>query len=308
MPFTETEVLNETPDVNIFFSGLLVMEPVGNDACQIFVNASAPRHHLTIEVRRKRQGRPDDLLMRHIGPLAFVSRDQAGEVPLHGMIIRKVDGQNAVKAFAPTNPPPDGTSRAFNLAIDMARADLHGQNRELEPATASQPPKRLLDVDPLGGRPSILLEDGVLYTAAKHEPHPEFKVMLKKPDGSEKEMPPFARLIGAAITLEEGSHVVILWRQQGKLERLQLMKLPGVTYEIYIVNDPLFESDAIADVVRNPRHDEFAEYYKILHRVPTNEQFRLRIKQPDPNTPPPPLDRGSTRLPCMPVVVGGGGD
>ena len=301
MPFTRTEVLNETPDVNIFFSGLLVMEPTDNNACQIFVNASAPRHYLTIEVRRKRQGWPDQLIMRHIGPLAFVS--EPDEVPLHGMIIRKFDGENAVKRFVPTNAPAEVASRSFNLAIDMARADLHGQNRELEPAVAGQPPKKLLDVDPLGGRPSILLEDGVLYTAAKHEPHPEFKVMLKKPDGSEQEMRPFARLIGAAITLEEGSHAGIVWRQQGKVELLQLMKMPGVTYEIYIVNDPLFENDAIADVQRNPRHDEFAEYYKILHRVPTNEQFRLRLKQPDPQATP--LDRGSTRLPCMPVVLGG---
>jgi hypothetical protein len=50
MPFTKTEELNENPDINIFFSGLLVMAPADNNACQIFVNASAPRHYLTIEV------------------------------------------------------------------------------------------------------------------------------------------------------------------------------------------------------------------------------------------------------------------
>ena len=298
MPFTETEVLNENPDVNIFFSGLLVMEPVGNDACQIFVNASAPRHHLTIEVRRKRQGRPDDLLMRHIGPLAFLN----DEAPVHGMIIQKLDGVNAVKRFVPPIAAHEESSRKFALAIDMARADFHGENPQLEGATAGQ---RLLDVDPLGGLPSIFLADGVLYTAAKHEPHPEFKVVLKKPDGSEQEMPPFARLIGAAITLEDGKPLAIVWRQQGKTEMLSLTKTPGVTYEIYIVNDPLFENDAIADE-RNPKHDEFAEYYKILHRVPTDKQFRLLLKQRDPQTAPPPsLDRGSTRLPCMPIVLGG---
>lgn len=306
MPFTTTPDLNPQPDVRIFLSGLLMLQPVGDDACQIFVNSSAPRHYLTIEVRRKREGRPDELMMRHIGPLAFVTRDQPGEVPLHGMIIRKIvgpNGQTGVRAFAPNEAQPDGAPDKFDLAIDMHSDLLHPQNREVarDPGPDPQHPivHKLLDVDPLGGRPSILLEDGVLYSAAKVRD--DVEVFLKKPDGTEEKMQRFAGLIGAAITLEKPTdQLVILWRQQGKLERLQLTKQADVTYEIYIVNDPLFENDAIASS-DNPKHDEFAEYYKILHRVPTGEQFRLRVEEVTVNP-----QRGSSRLPCMPVVVSGG--
>ncbi len=304
MPFTTTPELNSQPDVRIFFSGLLILQPVGN-ACQVFVNSSAPRHHLTIEVRRKTEGRPDELMMRHVGPLPFV--DVPGESPFHGMIIRKLVGptpQKGVQAFAPTEAQPDDrVPDRFDLAIDMLSDLLHPENRVVpgDPGPDPQHPivHKLLDIDPLGGRPSILLENGVLYTAAKVRT--DFKVMLKRPNVEEpEEMPRFASLIGAAITLQEPtSQLVILWRQQGKLERLQLKRQPGVSYEIYIVNDPLFESD---DIGNNPRHDEFAEYYKLLHHVPSDEQFRLRVEEVAENP-----QRGSTRLPCMPVVVGEGG-
>jgi hypothetical protein len=299
MPFTESRQLDPNPDVRILFSGLLILEPQPDGTCEVFVNSSAPRHHLTIEVRRKREGRPDELMMRHVGPLAFVTRDQPGEIPTHGMIIRKVEGQTAVRAFAPNEPQPEGAPDALSLAIDMKSDRLHRENRELGPDPQTETMRRLLDVDPLGGRPSILLNDGVFYTAAKTRD--DVRIMLKRPDGEDQEMPKFASLIGAAITLDGESELAILWRNQGKLERLSLARKQGVTYEIYIVNDPLFESDAITDLARNPRHDEFAEYYKILHRVPSNEQFRLQVIPLEQNP-----ERGSTRAPCMPVLNGGG--
>jgi hypothetical protein len=313
MPFTTNKLLNADADVKIFFSGLLVLEPTENGACQIYVNSSAPRHYLTVEVRRKRKDRPndpmtlpidipDELMMRHIGPLAFLD-DNA----IHGMLIRKriphgVDGEKGVTAFKPDVQPRDGAPDRFDLAIDMQSQLLHQANPELDDpgAAENEPVKHLLDVDPLGGRPSILLEDGVLYTAAKVRD--DFQVMLKKPNGDEEPMPRFASLIGAAITLETGeSEVTIRWRQQGKEETLHLTKAENTTYEVYIVNDPLFESDAV-EILKNPEHDEFAEYYKILHRVPTDKQFRLRVKPVEGVIP----ERGSTRTPCMPVVNGGG--
>ena len=72
MPFTPEHSLRPDPTVRVFFSGLLIIDPA-DDArhCEVFVNHSAPKHHLTIEVRRKRPRRPDELMMRPVGPLAF---------------------------------------------------------------------------------------------------------------------------------------------------------------------------------------------------------------------------------------------
>ena len=74
MPFAPKDTLpQQHPDVRVYFTGLMILEPTGDDdkACQIFVNSSATRHYLTIEVRRKTANRPDEIMMRHVGPLAF---------------------------------------------------------------------------------------------------------------------------------------------------------------------------------------------------------------------------------------------
>ena len=302
MPFATTDTMPDNPDVKIFFSGLLILEPTDNNMCEIFVHTSAPRHFLTIEVRRKREGRPDELMMRHAGPLAFVVTDQDGGTSLHGMQIRKTPangGAVGVRSFMPNGAQPDGAPDGLALAIDLQRSDFHNGNPVVGNA-ASTFPFRLLDVDPLGGRPSILLQDGVLYTAAKTLPKLEIK--LTDVAGNKiRDLDPFASLIGAAIPLEDGTSVVIRWQLQGNAQTLNLTKEAGVSYEIYVVNDPLFESEE-TNPDTDPIHDELQEYYKILPRVPTDQQFRLEVKRPQ-NDPPP---RGSTRAPCMAVIKGGG--
>ena len=304
MPFTPTDAMPDNPDVKIFFSGLMILKPTENDKCEIFVHTSAPRHTLTVEVRRKQEGRPDEIMMRHVGPLAFVTTDQdvLTGTSLHGMQIKKVTGNGpaaGVQRFVPNAPQPEGAPDGLALAIDLQRNDFHNGNPTLNDDPAN--PVRLLDIDPLGGRPSILLDNGVLYTAAKTRP--ELAIKLTDANGNHiRDLEPFASLIGAAIALEDGSRVEMRWRQQGKPETLVLNKVAGVSYEIYIVNDPLFESDQ-TNPDTDPKHDELQEYYKILFRVPTDRQFRLEVTPP-PNNPP---SRGTTRAPCMGIILGGGG-
>lgn len=302
MPFTPVDALPSNPDVRIFFSGLMILEPQADNTCEVFVHSSAPRHYLTIEVRRKQCGRPDELMMRHVGPLAFLGHDDDAEPPIHGMrIIKVTDEEKGIRGFFPTAPPADGAPESLELAINFERAGFHNGNPEMGIDPVTNQPFRLLDVDPLGGRPSILLDDCTFYTAAKTRSG--FEIVLKHPDGSERVLPPFASLIGADITLEEDSSVVMLWRQFGKVERLELKRAPDTSYEIYIVNDPLFENDSIGNLQRDPKHDEFREYYKILPRVPTDQQFRLEVRIPDDDSL---LTRGSTRTPCMSIIKGGG--
>lgn len=299
MPFTSTDTFPDNPDVRIYFSGLMILKPTGNDSCEIFVHSSAPRHFLTIEVRRKKDGRPDEVMMRHVGPLAFVPTDQDAGTSIHGMQIKKVTANGAapgVRRFVPNAPQPDGAPDGLALAIDLERTDFHNGNPVV--GNVGSDTLRLLDVDPLGGRPSILLENGVLYTAATTRP--ELEIKLTDAAGNNiRDLAPFASLIGAAISLEETTHVEITWRQQGKAETLSLNKAAGFSYEIYIVNDPLYESDEVVPAA-DPKHDELQEYYKILPRVATNQQFRLEVTPPPPDQP-----RGSTRAPCMSVILGG---
>lgn len=298
MPFTPVDTL-PSPDVRIFFSGLMIIEPQDDGTCEVFVHSSAPRHYLTIEVRRKQAGRPDELLMRHVGPLSFVDDETTGQPPLHGMVIFKGEtNDKGIKGFFPSTAPQDGEPDSLDRAINFKSSLFHNGDPETGVDPTTKQPFRLLDVDPLGGRPSISIEDGTFYTAAKTRE--EFKLTLQRPDGSSEKLEPFASLIGADIGLEPETFVGIRWRQQGRIEQLSLNKAEGISYEIYIVNDPLFERFAVTDLQKDPKHDEFREYYKILNRVPTEEQFRLEVEVSKEGGGS--KSRGTTRNPCMTII------
>lgn len=83
----------------------------------------------------------------------------------------------------------------------------------------------------------------------------------------------------------------LIWRNNGQVETLPLLKRGNETYEIYISNEPLYQDDS-PDA---PVHDEFGEFYKILPDVPAHEQFIL--------IPSPPPVLGSLRTPCMSVLL-----
>lgn len=301
MPFEPTPVLPPNPAVKVFFSGLLILKPSDDgNSCEVFVHRSAPAHHLTIEVRRKKENRPDEIMMRHVGPLTFGVALSAtpGQKPIHGFFIQKItNGQKGVRKYLPDAPPGPDEPQSLELAVNMDSLKFHNGNPEIGAPAPGEAPRKLLDIDPLGARPSIFINDGTFYTAAMTRPDIEIK--LKQEGAADKVLEPFASLIGANIYLEDGTNVVVRWRHQGKFEALELKKpAPGVSYEIYIVNDPLYENDSEDE----PKHDEFREYYKILPEVPTSEQFRLDVK-PLAAT----IERGTTKAPCMSVIIGGGG-
>lgn len=291
MPFTPIEDLPGDPAVRIFFSGLMILKPdAEGKSCEVFVHRSAPAHHLTIELRRKREGYPDEIMMRHVGPLAFgepLPGSPHGR-PLHGFFIHKVtEGDKGVRRYNPAKPPPAGMPESLSLAVDLEGAQFHNGS--------------IGAVDELGGRPSIFMDDGTFYTAAKTRP--ELEITLKKSGEPDRPLAPFASLIGANIYLDDESTAVLRFRHQGRFETLELTNpAPDISYELYIVNDPLYENDAEDE----PKHDEFREYYKILPNVPTSEQFRLVVDNA-PSGATSQTERGTTKAPCMSVIGGGGG-
>lgn len=274
MSFTPDNQLRPDPDVKIFFTGLLVLQPLADKTCEVFVDRSAPDHHLSIEVRRKEAGKPDRILMRHLGPLSFTEVDPA-QPPKHGLFIRVSPTPKGVTAFS--GPPTNGNQK-LTLAMDMFK--IH------EVQTGP--------VDSLGGRPSIVFDEAIFYTA---DTVPDNSATLKKKKAGSvtKPQPEFARIIAANIYLDAANRVATLsWNQDGRDVLLDLKKINGISYEIYIDNEPCYEDDSAGAPIR---HDEFAEYYKIFPEIPTDEQFILDF----PNPP----DRGSTRTPCMSVLLNG---
>ena len=286
MPFTPTADLPPNPSVRIFFSGLMILKPA-QDArtCEAFINYSAAKHYLTIEVRRKQQGKPDFMMMRHVGKLNYTT-PTADEFK-HGLFLEVMSGAQGVRRYNGGNSSTEGEK--LDLALDLEGPEFHNGS--------------IGDVDPLGGQPSILMNDGVFYTAALT--HEDLIVLKQQGAGTFQQFRRFASLVGANIYLADSAVLEMRWRNQGRLETLRLPKpaaAQNVSYEIYIVNDPLYESN----LPGTPEHEEFREYYKILS-VPSHQQFRVKTIEPSP-----PIDslnevnRGSTKAPCMTVLMGGG--
>jgi hypothetical protein len=274
MPFTQVQAMpNKPPTVRIFMRGQLMLQPTPeSDACEVFVNRSAPNHHLTIEVREKRNDQPDEILMRHFGPLAFRDMDP----PTEGLLIARNPPGSVSMYTGKWNKFGD----SLTAAIDLRSEEFHASNE--------------LRIDVESTRPSIMIKDGIFHTAIKTSDKLKMKVTRGR---QERDLPSFATLIGANIYLEQGEFLHLSWRDMGIKKTLSLMKSDdGATYEIYIINDPLFEDPDAAKV-----HDELAEYYKVLPTVPTDE--RLKIDVDFPQTAP--ADRGTSRTPCMPVIVNG---
>ncbi len=274
MPFTQVQAMpNKPPTVRIFMTGQLMLQPdAESSACEVFVNRSAPNHHLTIEVREKRNDQPDEILMRHYGPLAFRDMDP----PVEGLLIEREPAGSVSMYTGKWSKFGD----ALTAAIDLRSEEFHASNE--------------LRIDVESTRPSIMIQDGIFHTAART---PD-KLKMKLTRGKEqRDMPSFATLIGANIYLEQGESLLLSWREMGIKKTLSLIKSDdGATYEIYIINDPLYENPEAAKV-----HDELAEYYKVLPTVPTHERLKLDVVFPQTA----PAERGTSRTPCMPVVVSG---
>ncbi len=269
MPFQTQNNLDPNPSFRIFFIGLNILAPAAGNTCQVFVHNSSPPHNVTIETRRKRAGKPDVLMMRHLGRL-----NSTGADPNNGFLIRTVGlapAAKGVKAYNGHTASTEGTKLADAFSI--------------EKITGVQ-----ADVDRNGGLPGIFIDHGVFYTADKVT----VGAKIKKNNGDEDLLTEVPTIIGANIYLNHNvpQHgVTLIWRQQGSDVLLPLKPSPNFTYEIYIINEPLFVPDSPTVV-----HGEFREYFKILRNVPHQKQFEIEYIQPIP-------DRGSNRSPCMSILL-----
>ena len=289
MPFLPGGTLSATPLATIFFTGQIIFEPSADGmTCEVYVNRGAANHELLVEVRQKRSAGPDLILMRHQGRLNTTT---AGR---HGMRIEMTTDARGVKRYdGPDVPGASDLGRAINLPSLYRRGS---------------PPGRVPDltVDPAVARPSFFLNHGVVYSAKRTD-----RVFELKKGGTHLSCETdFADIVGVQVPLEGINPLTITWRPQGAGARDQAIEIKpsaqGFSHEIYIINDPPFEP------VTGPLHDELDEYFVALNRVPRNERFSLTLPPvtsppicPQPITSPPGPDpeRGSPRLPCMPILL-----
>lgn len=268
MPFTTVGTLPPNPFVRIFFVGLNILAPAENQTCQTFVHNVSDDHHLLIEVRRKRRGRPDQIAMRRTGPLTVVDGDPT---ETHGFLIRTLGlpaSDRGVKAY-------DGPAGAEGTRLFDAFTLTH-----------------ILDVAPGevddGGLPSILIDHGIFYTADKQIRGARFR----KRNGEVKRRGEVPTIIGANI-YRPATAVQLFWQQDERDVHLTLEPSANFTHEIYVINEPFFDEESPS----SPKHDEFERYFEILPDVPDHEHFSLELDNlPDP-------ERGTTRNPCMSILL-----
>ena len=269
MSFQPTTTLPPNPLVRVFFSGLMVIKPLPDGTCEISVNriAGPPNHDLTIEVRQKQPGHRDIILARIVGPLRVpVPNTQSG------VTIQTVQA-GGITAFVGTKTTDNEES--LIKAVDLNH--FHPGKTQVSEF----------------GRPSILMNDAIFYAADITDP--DLIIDLYQGLTFKETLTPFAGLIGANIY----STTEVQWMQEGGLKRLPLQAGPtgsGLNYEIYVINDPLFDPPLTPG--QQP-HDELQEYYKILPQVPPGERLQMVFRKI------PQSGRGSSRTPCMSVIDNG---
>jgi hypothetical protein len=316
MPLQEIQTMpTESPSATILFHGLLLWYPdEDGTSCRIGVLRSAPGHHLSIEVRIKKQGEPDFTIMRYQGPMRFLTSDDNTKTN-PGLLITVSDPSDdaRVSAFAPEedferSPNSHSDPRDYRWGVDL-------DNVHKDEIDHTQNSDELLVRDDNCTEPSIKITQGILYTASRSHPDVKIEKVVLKDTSQREDFYPIAALMGINIYLdpdpEKNQQLVLQWlKEDGSFKELPLPahdKAGELSYEIYIDNNPTYTDDI--------SHSDFTEFYKAFQlRSLPNTLFDLVF------TIPPALQSGSNRtmkfvergtdlgtptIPCMPGGNGG---
>lgn len=275
MPFkVETTFPDRRPDVQIFFHGLLMLCPDDSGGqCRVGVHRLSVDHKLSVEVRVKGNEPPDPPLLR------------LGEIlDREGLSITIPDSTRGVRKFVTTTGELNrldetNDEKDFRWSLDLQKLD-------------SAQPK--IELKESGISPSIVINDGLFYTARRTDPA-KINVRLLDPPNPAKPLNRVARIIGANIYLEDGEQVVLEWFGDGEEQKLILPKAQGDrTAVIYIDNSPALMPSG------KPKHSEFVEYFKVVgNATAITRRFDLDFDLVGV------AGAGTDRAPCMSVIVGG---
>src|SRR5947209_5621689 len=123
---TSLDAVLSNPDVNIFFSGQMLLRAADDGtSCDVGVNPLAANHVLTIEARTKvvEAGvvKSDVIRMRHVGPLNFRQSE--------GMLIKVSDPVAHPAAFSCCRrlDPTPVHENDFRWILNLEGQDFHGK-------------------------------------------------------------------------------------------------------------------------------------------------------------------------------------
>jgi DNA-binding ferritin-like protein len=100
----------------------------------------------------------------------------------------------------------------------------------------------------------------------------------------------------------EDQSVVMKWVHEGAERALTLTQSAGVRHEIYIENTPLY--DWQTDELE--RHEELAEYYKLIAGIEEENRFTLTPVRPE-EVAGNDGDFGTPDIPCQVIRLDGPG-
>jgi hypothetical protein len=286
-----------TPDVEFFFHGQLLLRSDG-EICEVGINPIAKDHVLTVEVRVKRADRPvertipdhvDVLAMRHVGPLDFRAPEEGMTVvPREGMTIDVVEEPSTIAVWKCIGDDPldleTGVGRweeDFRWILNFEGPNFH--NQPLHPNVFNTQHVIRLQNGEYFFRTAFRSPDQLLYT--RHR---------------EGDDDAFFRKIGAvaraSVFLERDQSVVLKWTDGSEPRSHSLTRgLPGITYEVYVQNTPLFQPDP-----QKPEDyaafEELVHYYKIIPGIESAARFTL-----EPSNVP--LEEGESGTPTIPCQV-----
>ncbi len=267
MPFKITNTPpSTTPFLTVNFTGLLLIQPVSDDKCEIGIYRKAPPHNLKIRlVRYPRNGAPvsEDLISGHLQSKWFsISVDS----PIH-------PGVFAYQDNSPFYRIP-GTDRPYDIrwAIDLEGDEFYRDK---------------LSTD--GGKihPGVKLDNGVFYSAKTTDPG--MVSITRSQRGHHYGMRSIAATIAAAIETVPGSPVFLEWKNG---DRTLSGDLDGTRYELDISNEPP-PNTTEADELKNYHT---ALFKKDGSKIWDDEKWTLGAEE---------TIHGSDEIPCMPVILGG---
>jgi hypothetical protein len=240
MHFTRTDTFpTALADVQILFTGLLLLVPQDDGSCLAGVDHVAPDHELTINVTERGTGTSVATL--------------PGSLQLPLLITIDPPTRGAVAKYTSLPEPFDRTDtrdlRDIRWSIDF---------KTLYPQMGVQTDKVT---------PGITLTDGLLYTATPTDPN-DVTPELVAPDGSLTDLHRIGAVIGANIYLEQGQSVLLEWTTGAGPQQLRLPqpKNVGGGYAISIANEPPEGA---------PVHNDFQEYYNIITNVRPDQEYDL---------------------------------
>jgi hypothetical protein len=287
------DVPYRTPDVNIFFSGQLLLRSEDGATCEVGVNPLAAKHVLTIEARTKVSGadgviKSDVVKMRHVGPLNFRRNE--------GMLIQVIDpvaspAAWSCRTFEP-NPVHENDSRWI---LNLEGPLFH--RRDLNPAVF---PNTQHVIRLLGG-------EYFFRTAMRSSGRFEY---LRTGGGENPlRLPRIGAVACASVFLDEdqGQTLTLNWQGLDKdVDNIvTLEKDDNTTHEIYINNTPLYldpPADTRDEALK--QFDELIEYYKIIPRSEVPPEMRFQLVPVNPLQPLP-GQSGTPDIPCQVMMLNG---